>query len=60
MTVYQMKEFLTYVWYFFLICLLIYLIIGIGYSLIKQIKRENDNKKLVNELIEEILKDEKK
>ena len=60
MTVNEMKEFLTFIWYLFLACLLIYLIFGIAYSMIKQVKREKDNKKFVEELIQQLLKDDKK
>jgi hypothetical protein len=55
MTVSEMKEFLTYVWYLFLSCLLIYCILGITYNFFKQIREEHENKKMVNEFIESIL-----
>lgn len=55
MTLNEMRDFLTYVWYLFLACLLIYFILGITYNFFKQIREERENKKMVNEFIESIL-----
>lgn len=60
MTLNEMKDLLTYVWYLFLICVLMVLIVGIIYNTYKQIKNEQETKKMVDELLEEILKEEKK
>lgn len=60
MTLNEMKDFLTYVWYLFLACLLIYMIIAIGYSLIKQVKKERNSQELIDKFIEETLKNNKK
>lgn len=60
MTLNEMKYLLTYVWYLFLTCLLIYLIIGIAYALIKQAKRDIKTEQEVKKLMEEFIKDRKK
>lgn len=58
MTLNDMRDLLTYVWYFFLICLMLYMIISIGYNLIKQIQREKDTDMLIDTLIKNVLQQE--
>lgn len=60
MTLSEMKDLLTYVWYLFLICLIIYLIVGIAYALIKQVKRDIKTEQEVKKLMEDFIKDRKK
>lgn len=64
MTLSEMKDLLTYVWYLFLICLLIYMIIGIGYNFIKQARKEQNTQdmidKITKEIVDETIKKRKK